>query len=125
MLRRVFLAALIALWPALAFAHTGNGPHGGPVADAGPYYVELLVKDSQLTVYVFDEQSNNPVAVAGAKGTATVLVGQQKETVSLAAGGGDPNMMGGKLGLSAGAGSRIVVLIELAGKPPVIARFAI
>lgn len=124
MLRWLFVASLMLIGPVAAWAHTGNGPHGGPVADAGPYYVELIMQGQQLHAYVFDESTSNPVTVKDGKGTATVLVGQQKETLSLAP-GGEPNLMAGELKMNAGAGARVVVLIELAGKPPVIARFAL
>lgn len=120
------LTAYLALaWPAAA--HQGTGPHGGPVTDAGPYYIELIAKDNQLRVFVFDDKTDNPVEVNEASATATVLAGEEKQTVKLQPGpaGADEKAMVGQLGMKADAGLRIVVLIQLPGKPSIVARFAL
>ena len=39
-----------------AFAHgPSKGPNGGPQVDAGDYHVEMVAKDTALTVYLHDE----------------------------------------------------------------------
>jgi hypothetical protein len=124
---RIFAAACMALaWPVIAFAHQGTGPHGGPVTDAGPYFVELVAKEKQLRVFVFDDKTDSPVEIGGASATATVVAGQEKQTVTLQPGPpGDDNVMVGQLvGINAETGLRIVVLIHLPGKPSIVARFA-
>ena len=122
-------AVVVACWllvcPLPALAHAGTGPHGGPVTDAGPYYVELIVKDGQLRLFAFDDKTDAPVSAKDAHATATVLIGDKKDTVELApAGGADDNLLSGPLA-EAGPGTRIVVIFRYPGKPTIIARFAI
>ena len=127
MYRSIVFASLFCLVSALASAHEGKGPHGGPLADAGPYYVELVVGGGELRIFVFDDKTAKPVGTAGAKGTAVVLAGQKEDKVTLqpsagAAAGGE---MEGKAPAAVGPGTRIVVLVQMPGKPSVVARFAI
>jgi hypothetical protein len=121
----IVAACLMLAWPAIGSAHQGTGPHGGPVTDAGPYYVELIAKENQLRVFVFDDKTDSPVETREASATATVLAGQDKQTVTLQPGpsGADGNVMVGQFGMNADAGLRIVVLIQLPGKPSIVARF--
>lgn len=128
MYRNILIAVLVFLCPAAALAHTGKGPHGGPLADAGPYYVELLVKGSELRIFVFDDKTSAPVGTAGATGTAVVLIGQKEAKVALQPAAGQQaagGEMDGKAPAAVGAGARIVVLVKMPGKPSVVARFAI
>ena len=118
----MFAGCLVLFWPAMAPAHETNGPHGGLMTDAGPYHVELIAKENQLRVFVFDDKSS-PVQTKNASATATVLVGQEKHTVTLQP-GTDDNLMVGQFGMNTGSGLRIVVLIQLPGKPSIVARFA-
>ncbi|HEV2300859.1 MAG TPA: hypothetical protein VGR91_04750 [Stellaceae bacterium] len=126
MYRNILFAVLLFLSPAAASAHAGKGPHGGPLADAGPYYVELLVQGSELQIFVFDDKTSTPVGTKGAKGTAVVLVGQKEDKVALqpAAGEAAGGEMEGKAPAAVGPGARIVVLVQMPGKPSVVARFA-
>jgi hypothetical protein len=121
----MFAACLVLLWPAMAPAHEAKGPHGGLMTDAGPYHVELIAKENQLRVFVFDDKTS-PVQTKDASATATVLLGQEKQTVTLKPGtpGTDDNSLAGQFAMNAGSGLRIVVLIQLPGKPSVVARFA-
>lgn len=128
MFRRLFAACVMLVLPAVAFAHEGVGPHGGPLSDAGPYYIELVAKGTQLSFFVFDDKTSSPVETKGATATATVLAGQKEQAVTLqpgAPGGKDNNAMVGQLGTSAEKGMRIVVLVHLPGKPTAVARFAL
>jgi hypothetical protein len=122
-------AVIMLCWsvisPTPALAHAGTGPHGGPVTDAGPYYVELLVKDGQMRLFAFDDKTDAPISAKNAHGTATVLIGDKKDTVELApAGGADDNLFSGPLA-AAGPGTRIVIILHYPGQPSIIARFAI
>jgi hypothetical protein len=123
---RMFAACLVLVWPALGSAHQGTGAHGGQLADAGPYYVELILKETQLRVFVFDDKTDGAVHTADASATATVLAGQEKLDVTLQPGppGADDNVMVGQLEKTADAVTRIVVLIRFPDKPSIIARFA-
>ena len=124
---RMFAACLVLLWPAVASAHQGTGPHGGPVSDAGPYYIELIAQENQLRVFVFDDKTDGPVQTGEASATATVLAGEEKQTVTLRPGppGTDDNLMVGQLAKNAETGMRIVVLIQFPDKPSLVARFAL
>ena len=124
---RIVAACLVLPWSAVASAHQGTGPHGGPVSDAGPYYIELIAKENQLQVFVFDDKTNSPVQTGKASATATVLAGEEKQTVTLRPGppGADDNVMIGQLAKNAEAGMRIVVLIQFPDRPSLVARFAI
>jgi hypothetical protein len=87
----------------------------------------LIAKEDQLRIFVFDDKTDSPVEVKQASATATVLAGQDKQTVTLQPGppGTDDNAMVGQLAVKADSGLRIVVLIQLPGKPSIVARFAL
>ena len=127
MFGRILAACLLLGWPAAVFAHDGPGPHGGPTTDAGPYYANWSSRKTSCGSSSLIRRTTAPVGIKEAKGRATVLVGQEKETIALEPGvsDGDGNMMVGKVGVNAGAGSRIVVVIEFPGKPAAVARWAI
>jgi FlaG/FlaF family flagellin (archaellin) len=118
------LVGVLLLSAVTAVAHEGKGPHGGPVADAGKFFVELVTASDQLQVYVFEDASGNPVSVKGAKGTAILLVGDQKETVTLAPTDDDKNLTG-KAAVVPTAGARVVVMIQLADQPSIVGRLAL
>jgi len=124
---RMVAACLVLVWSAVASAHQGIGPHGGPVTDAGAYYIELIAKESQLQVFVFDDKTDSPVQTGKASATATVLAGDEKQTVTLRPGppGGYDNLMVGQLAKNAETGMRIVVLIQFPDQPALVARFAL
>ena len=125
LLHAVLILCGFAVVPASALAHAGTGPHGGPVTDAGPYYVELILKDGQLRLFAFDDKSDAPVSAKSAHGTATVLIGDKKQTVELEpVSGPDDNLLGGSLA-AAGPGARIVIILRFPGQPSMIARFVI
>jgi hypothetical protein len=124
---RMVAACLVLVSSAVASAHQGTGPHGGPVSDAGPYYIELIAKENQLQVFVFDDKTDGPIQTGKASATATVLAGEEKQTVTLRPGppGADDNVMIGQLAKNAEAGMRIVVLIQFPDQPSLVVRFAI
>ena len=124
MLVRMLTVCLALVWSAAVAAHEGKGPHGGVVTDAGSYYVELVAKEKQLQVFVFDDKTDSPVQTKEATATATVLAGEEKQTVTLQPGTDDKAMVG-QMAASAAAGMRIVVLIHLPDKPSVVARFVL
>lgn len=87
--------------------------------EAKELWLELVVKETDVTVYVLD-QARQPVPATRISGTATVLVNGKSEKVDLTPSG--ENSVGGKL--TAPAAGRIVATVSLAvdGKP-VSARF--
>jgi hypothetical protein len=75
-------AALLSIAPA-AFAHeVAKGPHGGPVAEAGHYHVELVARDNLIEVFLTDA-TDKPVAPAGFKGVAILVNGGKSSRVTL------------------------------------------
>ncbi len=63
-------------------AHETSGQHGGRVADAGKFHVELVAKGETVDVFVSDE-GQKPVPAAGFKGTAVLVVGGKPTRVPL------------------------------------------
>lgn len=96
------------------------GPNGGQVRDAGKYHLELIVKDTALTVYVSGNKDAK-VATKGATGTATVLAGKTTSSVKLEPGG--ENALAGSGSFQPAPDMKIVVSITLPGQPPIQARF--
>jgi hypothetical protein len=63
--------------------HKHTSPHGGKVKTAGNYHLELLQKNSALTVYLLDA-GEKPMPVAGATATALLQTSDgQVTTVKL------------------------------------------
>jgi hypothetical protein len=81
---RFLLACFLSFFSAqMALAHApSTGPQGGMRVDAGSYHVELVVKGSQVDVYVSDE-AYKPVAVTGFGGTAILIVDGQRQKIEL------------------------------------------
>ncbi|MEH2525410.1 MULTISPECIES: hypothetical protein [unclassified Bradyrhizobium] len=79
-----YLALGIALLAGLpAYAHEPKASHGGRVADAGPYHVELVAKDTAIEIFLIGE-NDKPVDPKGFKGVAIVTVGGKAERIPLA-----------------------------------------
>lgn len=126
------LAALILNTPS-AMAHDDAtldaqpAPHGGQLRMAGPYHYELVVtkdgfeaKDNPVLVYVTDH-AGTEISTTGASGIATLLVGQQKTTVTLTPGGG--NLLKGVGHYAAAPNLKAIVSVTLAGKTAEQVRF--
>ena len=127
------MLAGIAISASAAYAHNEahldavKTPNGGQLRQAGPYHYELVTardgtdaKESPVVVYVSDD-SGKKVSTAGASGTATILSGKAKATVTLAPDG--DNRMKGAAKYASTSGMKVVVSIALSGKQPEQARF--
>lgn len=66
-----------------ALAHETKGAHGGRIADAGAYHVEMVVKSDTVEVFISDENEKS-VAASGFKGTAILVAGGKSQRVVLA-----------------------------------------
>ena len=97
-LSRVTLAAGL-LAATAAYAHETTGQHGGRVADAGKFHVELVAKGETVDVFVSDE-GQKPVPAAGFKGTAILVVGGKPTRVPLEP--ADGNRLTGKAAAALG-----------------------
>jgi hypothetical protein len=80
---RILLAvsALILALPASGHEVT-KGPHGGRVAEAGGYHVELVANDNIVEVFLTDG-SDKPIAPTGFKGIAILAIGGKSTRVTL------------------------------------------
>jgi len=115
------LSAMLLAYPVSASADgPAIGPNNGQVKDAGKYHLELVVKDSALTVYVTGSKDAK-IATKGASGNATVLVGKGTSNVKLEPSG--VNMLAGSGGFQPAPDMKVVVSVTLPGQPPVQARF--
>ncbi|MDP1525295.1 MAG: hypothetical protein Q8M20_05760 [Rhodocyclaceae bacterium] len=130
---RPLILALSMLATPLALAHTDDyldtlkTPNGGQMRMAGAYHFELVVakdskeaKENSVVVHVTDH-ADAKVATVGASGTATLLVGKEKVTVTLMP-DGDNRLKGtGKYATS--ADMKAVVSVTMPGKAAESARF--
>jgi hypothetical protein len=65
-----------------AYAHEPKSSHGGRVAEAGPYHVELVAKDTAIEVFLIGE-NDKPVDPMGFKGVAIFNLGGKAERIPL------------------------------------------
>jgi hypothetical protein len=73
-------AALLTALP--AYAHEPKASHGGRLAEAGPYHVELVAKDKAIEIFLIGE-NDKPVDPKGFKGVAIFTVGGKAERITL------------------------------------------
>jgi hypothetical protein len=114
----VLLAASVPASP--AFAHEPKPRHGGAVATAGTYHVELVVKDGQVDVYLVDHD-DKPIAATGRKGVAILMAGGKSVRVPLTAAGRE--RLSGKAAEPLQPGAKGVVQITEPSGGTVQARF--
>jgi hypothetical protein len=115
----MLLACLIFAAPAFAHGPT-TGPHGGAVADAGDYHVELVAKGTALTIYLRTE-ADKDLPSAGHKAVAILLVAGKAHRIELAPGGG--NKLTGMSPAALPANPKGAVQISLPGGKTIQATF--
>ena len=99
-MRKRFIAAALGglLLAGMAYAQSGShthASHGGQVQKIGKYEAELVLKGSELTLYLNDE-NDKPADAARFSAVAAVLAkGNQQKSVELKPGG--ENKMVGKM----------------------------
>src|SRR5690349_14832468 len=90
-MRRAMTGAMffaLSAFATSAWAHTDEyfeavqAPHGGQLRMTGPFHMELVAQDGQLTVYVTDH-ADNKIGVEGGLAKATVETGTAKTQVHL------------------------------------------
>ena len=116
----VVLAILFAYSVSASADGPTIGPHGGQVKDAGKYHLELVVKDTALSVYVTGAKDAK-VATQGATGGATVLAGKNTSSVKIEPSG--ENALAGSGSFQPAPDMKVVVSVTLPGQTPVQARF--
>jgi hypothetical protein len=119
------LPGLLVVFTVLAspsLAQSWKGPNGGQMVDAGSFHVELIIKNADYSVNIFDHV-DNPVAVAQATGVATVMVGEEKEKVTL-----QPvaaNTLTGTGALKRSGPTKVLVLLRVPDQATAMARFEV
>ena len=79
-----FLTLGIVLLAALpAYGHQPKASHGGRIAEAGPYHLELVAKDTAIEVFLIGE-NDKPVDPKGFKAVAIFNLGGKAERITLA-----------------------------------------
>lgn len=120
------LSAVILALPLSAGAHTDEyfesvqAPHGGQLRMTGPYHMELLAKDGELTVYVTDH-ADNIIGVDGGLAKATVETGSNRTQVHLHPVGG--NILKGAGTFSLTPSTVVIVFMKLPNQDGYAARF--
>jgi hypothetical protein len=105
---------------ALAQQTSWQGPNGGIMVDAAGFHVELLVKNSEYRVNVFDHV-DKPILVAQATAVATVMVGDDKEKLSLQPVAANTFADTGTMKRSGAA--KVLILLHVPDQATAIARF--
>ena len=83
MYAKYLMIGALLLGPGPGLAHEARGTHGGRIADAGSYHVELVVKSDVVDVFISDA-GEKPVAASGFKGTAILVADGKSQRVVLA-----------------------------------------
>jgi hypothetical protein len=78
----IFAVALPAWAHVDEYFDSVEAPHGGQLRMTGPYHVELVAKEGELTIYVTDH-ADNKISVGGGLAKATVEAGQTRAQVNL------------------------------------------
>lgn len=114
-MKYVLMLACALLWSGSVFAQHKHGdqkgPNGGPMQDVAGVHVELVTTGSTVTVNVFDE-ANKPVSTKGFSGSALIVAGQDRETVTLAPSG--ENALKGEAKKAIAAGRSITIVLKTA-----------
>lgn len=107
-----FLLSLMLAFTSPAVAQHSHGaqkgPNGGQVEDVAGVHLEFVTSGNTVTFYVLDE-SNKPISAEGMTGSALVVAGADRETVTLTAG---DNALKGELKKAVPAGASISVTIK-------------
>jgi len=120
------LSVMILALALSAGAHTDEyfesvqAPHGGQLRMTGPYHMELLAKDGELTVYVTDH-ADNIISVDGGLAKATVETGSNRAQVHLHPIGG--NVLKGTGSFSLTPSTVVIVFMKLPNQDGYAARF--
>lgn len=116
-----YLIVALALAPGVAWAH-GEAPpasHGGTMQEAHEMWLELVVRNKDVTLYVLDE-AKRPVPATEVSGTVTVLAGGKMHKVELSPAQG--NSLHGELPVEVTGRVVATASLKVTGKP-VSARF--
>lgn len=101
---------------------TQKGPNGGQIEDVAGVHAELLISGNRITINVFDEASK-PVSTKGFTASALVVIGSDRETLTLLASG--ENALIGEAKKAIAKGATVSVTLKTAAGRSGQARFKI
>ena len=122
----VLLATLILSQP--VWAHTDesldamSSPHGGQVRAAGPYHLELVVKDGELVLHVTDHVDHE-MNTLGGEGKANIQQGKTGRKITVKLEPSQNNMFTGSGEFQINPNTVIVVFVKLPEQDAYAARF--
>ena len=123
----VLAAPLIMFQP--AWAHTDeqldtmSSPHGGQVRAAGPYHLELVVKDLELALYVTDH-AGQEIHTDGGEGKARIQQDKTGSKITVELEPSQQNMLKGRGEFQINPETVIVVFVKLLEQDAYAARFS-
>jgi len=130
-MNKLVIAAMIAA-PLIIFqpvwAHTDEqldtipSPHGGQVRAAGPYHLELVVKDRELVLYVTDHVGQE-IKTDGGEGKARVQQDKTGGNIIVELEPSQQNMFTGSGEIQVNPETVIVVFVKLPEQDAYAARF--
>jgi len=122
----VIAAHLIIFQP--VWAHTDEqldtipSPHGGQVRAAGPYHLELVVKDRELVLYVTDH-AGQEIKTDGGEGKARVQQDKTGGNITVKLEPSQQNVFTGSGEIQVNPETVIVVFVKLPEQDAYAARF--
>jgi len=122
----VLAAPLIIFQP--VWAHTDeqldtiSSPHGGQVRAAGPYHLELVVKDRELVLYVTDH-AGQEIKTDGGEGKASIQHDKSVSKITVKLEPSENNMFKGSCDFQINPETVIVVFVKLPEQDAYAARF--
>ena len=121
-MKPLILSALLISMLGSSGAFAMAAKHGGKVAQtSGHHFLELVVKDGSMDLHVLHEDGEAQ-NVDGAKGTAVILSGGQKEQISLTPSG---SVLTGAGSFQDTPGTVVVVTLTMPKHKPEQARFVL
>jgi len=119
-------AILLEAVPVTAHKAKDSGPvtasHGGQALTAGPYHLELVATDGELTLYVTDH-SDKGIPLNGARAKATIQHGTEKARTQVELEPSGENMLKGTGTFTINPDTGIIVFIKLPEQEAHAARF--
>lgn len=122
----VLAAPLIMFQP--AWAHTDeqldtmSSPHGGQVRAAGPFHLELVVKDRELLLYVTDH-AGQEIHTDGGEGKASIQHDKAGSKITVKLEPSQNNVLKGSCDSQINPETVIVVFVKLPEQDAYAARF--
>jgi heat shock protein HspQ len=122
----VLTAGLIMFQP--VWAHTDESldaipsPHGGQVRAAGPYHLELVVKDGELVLYVTDHAWQE-IKTDGGEGKASITLDKAMSKITVKLEPSENNLFKGSGDFQIKPETVIVAFVKLSEQEAYAARF--